>query len=195
MLISGPAVAAAQILIWSYSCVFLPPGSTVIRTSEFCFVGVLSDFFYIPKRHSLPSWLCGFHLQLVQLAGWFWVFFLSHTAPDPIVVLFIFLHVGCPLGFASEVALQDLGLPLWGQVRRWDSCLGRRGSGSTRYSAALVARAAGNIVLWKGMATSIGHYAPVVLPGEPPPPWQISLAGHSLQDRRGLDKTKVTLWS
>ena len=32
----------------------------------------------------------------------------------------------------------------------------------------LVARAAGNIVLWKGMATSIGQYAPVFLPGEAP---------------------------
>ena len=46
--------------------------------------------------------------------------------------------------------------------------MGRRGSGSTRYSGELVARATGNIVLWKGMATSIGQYAPVFLPGEPP---------------------------
>ena len=46
------------------------------------------------------------------------------------------------------------------------SCLGRRGSGSTRYSGGLVARAAGNIVLQKGMTTSIGRYAPVFLPGE-----------------------------
>ena len=46
--------------------------------------------------------------------------------------------------------------------------LGRRGSGSTRYSGELVARRAGNIVLQKGMATSIGQYALVFLPGEPP---------------------------
>ena len=32
VLISGPAVGAVQILIWSYSCVFLPPVSTAIRT-------------------------------------------------------------------------------------------------------------------------------------------------------------------
>jgi len=32
VLISGPAVGAAQILIWSYSCVFLPPMSTATRT-------------------------------------------------------------------------------------------------------------------------------------------------------------------
>ena len=45
----------------------------------------------------------------------------------------------------------------------------KRVSGSTRYSGGLVAaRAAGNRVLQKGMATSIGQYAPVFLPGEPP---------------------------
>jgi len=46
VLISGPAVGAAQILIWSYSCVFLPPMST-IRTSAFSFVGALNDLLYI----------------------------------------------------------------------------------------------------------------------------------------------------
>jgi len=35
VLISGPAVGATQILIWSYICVFLPPMSTIIRTSAF----------------------------------------------------------------------------------------------------------------------------------------------------------------
>ena len=48
VLISGPAVGAAQILIWSYSCVFLPPVSTAITTSVFSFVGALSDLSYIP---------------------------------------------------------------------------------------------------------------------------------------------------
>ena len=42
VLISGPAVGAAQILTWSYSCVFLPPVSTAVRTSVFSFVGALS---------------------------------------------------------------------------------------------------------------------------------------------------------
>ena len=37
--------------------------------------------------------------------------------------------------------------PSEGQVWRWGSCLGNRGSGSTRYSGELVARTAGNIVL------------------------------------------------
>ena len=47
VLISGPAVGAAQILIWSYSCVFLPPMSTAIRTSVFSFVGALNGLLYI----------------------------------------------------------------------------------------------------------------------------------------------------
>ena len=48
LLISGPAVGAAQILIWSYSCVFLPPMSTAIRTSAFFFMGILNVILYIP---------------------------------------------------------------------------------------------------------------------------------------------------
>ena len=42
VLISVPAVGAAQILIWSYTCVFLPPMSTAIRASAFSFVGALN---------------------------------------------------------------------------------------------------------------------------------------------------------
>ena len=48
VLISGPAVGATQILIWSYSCVFLSPVSTAIRTSVVSFVGALSVLLYIP---------------------------------------------------------------------------------------------------------------------------------------------------
>ena len=46
--------------------------------------------------------------------------------------------------------------------------MGLRGSGSTRYSGELVARAAGNIVFYEGMETSIGQYALIFVPGEPP---------------------------
>ena len=49
MLISGPAMEAAQILIWSYSCVFLPPMSTATRTSFLWWE--LSMTFYIFHRH------------------------------------------------------------------------------------------------------------------------------------------------
>ena len=79
----------------------------------------LSVTFYIVHRHRVcladrVDLICsGFNLQLVQLVGRFWAFFLSHTAPwVSIVVLFPPLHVDHPLGFAPEAALEDLGLPL-----------------------------------------------------------------------------------
>jgi len=50
VLISAHAVRAAQILIWFYSSVFLPPVSTAIRTSVFFFVGALMSF-YTFHRH------------------------------------------------------------------------------------------------------------------------------------------------
>ena len=48
VLISGPAAGAAQILIWSYSCVFWPAMTTAIRISVFSFVSMP---FYIIHRH------------------------------------------------------------------------------------------------------------------------------------------------
>ena len=65
--------------------------------------------FYILHRHSL---LCGFNLQLVQLVGRLWVFFLSHSAPGFQLWLYFHLHVGHPLGFAPGAVLEELGLPL-----------------------------------------------------------------------------------
>ena len=75
----------------------------------------------------------------------------------------------CWEGFGSS-SLATLPLCICeGQVWMWCSCLRCKGSGSTRYSRELAARAAGNVVLQKSMATSIGQYAPVFLPGEPLP--------------------------
>ena len=147
-LISGPAVGAAQILIWSCSCVFLLPMSTAIRTSTFSFVGALNDILHIPWTQSLLSLSCGFNLQLVQLVGRFWVFFLHHTAPW--FQSWFYFHL-C-LWVVHWGLLLRLPWRAWvcrseGQVWRWCSCLGRRGSGSTRYSEGLAARTAGNIVL------------------------------------------------
>ena len=80
--------------------------------------------------------------------GMFWVFFLSHTAPE-FQLWFYFHHymwvVHC--GLAPQAALEVLDLPYDGQVWRWCSWLVRRVSGSTRYSRGLVARVVGNIVL------------------------------------------------
>ena len=147
VLISGPAVGAAQILTWSYSCVFLPPMSTAIRTSAFAFVGALNGLLYIPETQSLPSWLCGFNLQLVQLVGKFWVFFHSHTASG--FLLWFYFHL-CML-VVHRALLLRLPWRTWicpyeGQVWRWCSCLGPR-TGNTSYSGMLVPRAAGNMVL------------------------------------------------
>ena len=45
VLVSGPAVGAAQNLIWSYSCVFFPTMYTAIRTSVFSFVEISVSFY------------------------------------------------------------------------------------------------------------------------------------------------------
>ena len=59
VLVSGPAVGAARILIWSYTCVFLPPMSTAIRTTTFSFVGALYAFIYSVDAESalLIMWI------------------------------------------------------------------------------------------------------------------------------------------
>ena len=113
LLISGPAVGTPQVLIWSYSCVFLPPMSTAVRASAFSFVGALNDLLYIASTQSMLSWLCGFNLQLVKLVGRFWVFFLSLTAPGFQLWFYFYLYIWViHWGLAPEAALEGLGLPL-----------------------------------------------------------------------------------
>ena len=100
VLIFGSAVGAAQILILSYSCVFLPPVSTAIRTSAFL-LWEHSMTFYIFHKNSLPSWSCTFNLQLVQLVERFWVFFLSYTAPGFQLWFYFHLYMGGVPGICS----------------------------------------------------------------------------------------------
>ena len=145
-LISGPVLGAAQILIFSCSCVFLLPMYKAIRTSAFSFVGALNGLLYF-HRHSLPSWLCGFNLQLVQLVERFWVFFLSCIAPGFQLWFYFYLCMWViqwdlllRLPWRTWVSLSE------GQVQRWCSCLGHSSSGSTRYSGELAAMAAGNVL-------------------------------------------------
>ena len=64
VLSSGPAVGVAQILIWSYSNVFLPPMSTAIRTSAFSFVGDLNDLLYKRSFHRHRVYLVD-HVALI----------------------------------------------------------------------------------------------------------------------------------
>ena len=102
VLISGSAVEAAQILIWSYSCVFLPPMSTAIRT----FVGTLSV-----HRHrvclvdcvdlicSLYSWWRGFRSSsLATLLLGFNCGFISNSACGSSTGV---CSWGCPGGLVS----------------------------------------------------------------------------------------------
>ena len=121
VLVSGPAVGEAQILSWSYSCVFLPPVSTASRTSVFSFVEDLSFLLYFPQTHSLPCWSCGFNLQLVWLVGSFCVFFLplgfdcGFISTSTCVLSTGVCSWGCPggLGFAPVRARSGGGAAAW----------------------------------------------------------------------------------
>ena len=148
------------------SSVFLPPMSTAIRTSGFSFVGALSGLLYIPQTQSLPSWSCGFNWQLVKLMGGFRIFFLSHIAPGFQLWLYFYLWMWfVHRGLLLRLPLRTCVGPCEGQVWRWCSCLSHRGSGNTRCSGGLAARAAGNIVsrrVWKPV------FANMLLPGETP---------------------------
>ena len=147
VLISGPAVGAAQILIWSYSCVFLPPMSTVTRI-VCLLLWELSMTFYIFHGHrvSLVD-----HVDLIcSLYSWWEGFGSSSLATLPLG--FSCGSISPYMWVIHSALLLRLPWRAWicpcgGQVWRWCSCLGPRDSGSTSYSGELVARAAGNIVL------------------------------------------------
>ena len=84
-------------------------------------------------------------MQFVQLLGRSWVFFVSHTAPG--FQLWFYFHL-C-IWVIHWGLLLRLPWRTWvcrgeGQVWRWCSCLGRRGSGSASYLGELTDRAAGN---------------------------------------------------
>ena len=112
VLVSGPSVRAAQVLICSYSSVSLPPMSTAIRTSAFSFVGALHDF-YIFHRHRDCLIDC---VDLIcSLYGWWEGFGSSSSATLPLGFSCGFISTsacGSSLGFAPEAVLEDLGLLL-----------------------------------------------------------------------------------
>ena len=143
-LVSEPAVQAIQTLILFYFfCVFLPPMSTAIRTSAFSFVRICSVLFCISQTQILPSWSCGFNLQLV---GRFCVLFFSTLPLVSIVVWSPPLPVGRHRGLLQRLSWRTWVCSSEFQVWRWCSCLCCRGPGSTKYSGELVAKAAGNMV-------------------------------------------------
>ena len=82
VLVSGPAVGAAQILIWSYSCVFLLPMSTAIRTSVFSFVGGSSQW---PLIYSIDTVCIVDHVDLIcSLYSWWEGFGSSSSVTLPL---------------------------------------------------------------------------------------------------------------
>ena len=120
-------MGAPQALVWSYSHAFLPPMSSAIRTSAFSFVGALNDLLYVSQTQRLPS----YRVDLIcSLYNWWEASGSSSLVTLPrvsIVVSFPPLHVGCPLGFAPEAALEDLGLPLAGPGVEVVQLLGSQG--------------------------------------------------------------------
>ena len=144
VLISGPAVRADQTLIWSNSCVFLPPKSTTMRASAFSFVGALNDLLY---RHrvclvdcvdlicSLYNWWEGFGSStLATLALGFSGFVSTSTCGFVLSTGVCFW--GCPEGFGFAPVRARCG----GGVAAWVA-------GVLAAPGELAARAAGNIVL------------------------------------------------
>ena len=171
VLVSGPAVGAAQILIWLYSCVFLPPMSTAIITSVFSFVGALSVL-YTFHRHRVclvdcvdlicslyKWWECSGSSSLSTLALGFNCGFTSTSACGSLTGV---CSWGCPGGCGSALVRARCG-QVWMRYRG----LGYRGSGSTRYSREFWAMVVRNIVLYKGMATSISQHTPYCLENPP----------------------------
>ena len=72
---------------------------------------------------------------------------LSHT---PLAILWFYFHLCMWVvhwGLLLRLPWGTRVCPSEGQMWRWCRCLGHRGSGSTRYSGELAARAAENIVL------------------------------------------------
>jgi len=67
-------------------------------------------------------------MQLVQLVGRFWIFFLNHTAPW--FQLWFYFHLYMWVvhwGLAPEASLEDLGLPLRGPGVEVVQLLGSQG--------------------------------------------------------------------
>ena len=80
VLISGPAVGAAQTLTWSYPCVSLPPRPTAVRASAFP-LRALSASSYTLHRRSVCWLILWVYSAACTAGGTLWVLFLSCSAP------------------------------------------------------------------------------------------------------------------
>ena len=185
VLVSGLAVGTAQILIWPYSCVFLPPMSTAITTNAFSFAGALSGLSYAPQTQSLPIGSCGFNLQLVQVVGRFGVFFLSHISPG--FQLCFYFHLctgvcswGCPGGLGSAPVKARYGGGAAACVAGVLAAPGTQGSGWLGQQEIQCSRR-----VWQPVLANTLQYSCLENPT-----WQRSMAGHSPQGHRvGHDRS------
>ena len=104
--------------------------STAVRTSVLSSVGALNALLYIPKTQNLPSWSCGFNLQLVHLVGRFWSSSL------------VTLPLGFNCGFISTSACgPSTGVCSWGCSRGLGSVpvRARCGGGAAAWVAGVLA--------------------------------------------------------
>ena len=133
VLISGPA--GGQLRVWpgpapTCSCPQCPQPAELVHF----LLRAFSVPFMFPQTQRPPRSSCGFNLQPVQLVGRFGVFFLSHTAPG--FQLWFYFHLCMwvvPWGLLLRLPWRTWVRP-WGPSVKVGQCLGRRGSGSTRYS-------------------------------------------------------------
>ena len=128
VLVSGPAVEAAQILTWSYSYVFLPPMSTAIRTSVFSFVGALNALLYMFHRHRVC--LVDHADLMCSLYSWWEGFGSSSLVTLPLGLNCDFISTsgyGLFTGVCSWGCPGGLGLPLWGPGVEMVQLLGLQG--------------------------------------------------------------------
>jgi len=143
--------------------------------------------FYILHKHRVPSWLCGFNLQIVQLVGRFWVFFLSHTAPGFQLWFYFHLYMwvcswGCPggLGFAPVRARCGGGAAAW--VSGVLATPGNQGSWQLGQQEVECSRS-----VWKPVVANTLQYTCLENP------WQWSSTGHGPHGCNQLNSTKVVL--
>ena len=100
---------------------------------------------YTPHRGCLldrVASICSLHSS--------WEGFGSSLVTPPLGLLWFYFHLWMWIvhwGLLLRLPWRTWVCPCEGQVWRWCSCLGRRGSGSTRYSGELVAKPAGNAAL------------------------------------------------
>ena len=177
-LVSGPAVGAAQTLIWFFFCVFLPPMLTAVRSSVFSFVGT-PIVFYTFHRH----WVYLFdHVDLIcSLYSW-WEGLgpLSNSAHG--FQLWFYLHLFMWVinrGLLLRLLWRTWTCPSEGWVWRGAVACALEAPGTQGVGL-------GQEEIW--CSTRAWQPTPTFFPEKSP--GQTNLEGHSPQKHKELDKLK-----